>query len=103
MKYKKWKKWTHEDNELLKRLYLIEKMTVKETAEIMGRSFLSVKNHLYLMSIKKVERIPFIDAEDNFLRENHSKYRLAYLAQRLGRSISSVYNRIKFLKLRREK
>lgn len=49
----KYEKWTYEDNELLKRLYLIEKMTVKETAEIMGRTLSSVKNHLYRMSIKK--------------------------------------------------
>lgn len=96
----KYKKWTYKDNELLKRLYLIEKMTAKDVAETMGRTFSSVRNRLYRMSIKKEERMPWIDAEDNFLRENYKKFRLTYLAQRLGRPTSSVHYRIKFLKLR---
>ncbi len=93
------KKWTYEEESNLRIWFINQKMTAKEIAEITGRTECSVENRLYRLNIKKEERVPWIPAEDNFLIKNYKKFRLSYLAERLGRSPGSVRNRIRNLKL----
>ncbi len=94
------KRWSKEEEERLKILFIDQKMTSKAIAEQTGRTLASIENRLYRLNLKKEERMSWIKEEDDFLRMNYRRFRVDYMSERLGRSRQSVRNRIKALNLR---
>ena len=96
--------WSTKDDD-----FLIENYAICQTgylAQRLGRSKKAITLRASFLDLKvlvkkqtKEEKQSWIYAEDTFLIENYKKFRVSYLAERLGRSTGSIYSRIRRLKL----
>ncbi len=97
--------WSTKDDD-----FLIENYAICQTgylAKQLSRSKNAIKLRARFLDLSvpvkkqtKEEELPWINAEDDFLRENYAKCRLWYLAKRLGRSKEAISVRADFLNLK---
>lgn len=97
------KRWTEDEDDYLKYFVFSGEATIKDAAELLGRSSGSVSARLTELrrsdsSVQYLHR-RWTDKEDDYLRENYLKYDTKILSKNLGRSVESVKSRKAQLKL----
>lgn len=97
---RQYKHWTREEDDVLRFLYLHKKLHGKQIAKEMGRSHASIENRLSALNLRNEKSLRWLPAEEDFLRENFSKYRLWFLAKHLGRSKKAISTKADLLNLK---
>lgn len=85
---KLWRKYTEEEKNIIKKMYF-EGCSVKKIAFKVKRTEYAVRSFLSNNNIKK--RISFTEKENEYLIKNYSNKSTYVLAEKLNRSIYSIY------------
>lgn len=88
---------TTKDLEYIK-VHLLD-MTIGEIAKALGRHYYTIYNISKSIGIER--KHVFTPEEDNFIRKNYSKHRVDYIAGHIGVPVMSIYNRARFLGLKK--
>lgn len=94
-----WKYVTESEKEYI-RIHLLD-MTVKEIAEALGRDYWTV--HKYKKMFGAQTNHKYTTSEDMYIRRVYGKTKTEYIANKIGVPVMSVYNRAKYLGLRKFK
>jgi len=91
-------RWRREEVKFL--LDNFDRMSLKDLARELGRSYESVKAKSRSLGLKKMQYRKWTKEEIEFLRENADKMTIKEMAQRLGRSYEITVRTFRYLNLR---
>lgn len=101
MRYKKKPEWTDDEREFLRNNY--KKIPIKQIADHLHRTVVSIKNTASRMKLSSKHSTPWSSEEEKYLKSNYSKLDINKLSEVLKRGKSSVAGKIRRMGLSKRK